>query len=105
MEFCFVSLMAAQEFYQWDGDALLLRVKAQPRASRDEVVGVHGDCWRIRITAPPVDGAANAHLIKFLARLFQVSPGQVTQLSGESGRIKRFCIQAPAVLPEAISRA
>lgn len=96
--------MGPAAFYQWDGDALLLRVKAQPRASRDEVMGVHGDCWRIRITAPPVDGAANAHLIKVLARLFQVSPGQVALLSGESGRIKRFRIQAPAVLPAGISR-
>ncbi len=97
--------MAQAAFYQWDGEALLLRVKAQPRASRDEVAGVHGDCWRIRITAPPVDGAANAHLIQFLARLFQVSPAQVTLLGGETARIKRFRIQAPASLPEGITRA
>ncbi|MEW5754933.1 MAG: DUF167 family protein [Pseudomonadota bacterium] len=97
--------MGQAAFYRWDGDALVLRVKAQPRASRDEVMGAHGDCWRIRITAPPVDGAANAHLIKFLARLFQVSPAQVTLEGGDTARIKRFRIQSPAVLPEGITRS
>ena len=50
-----------------------ISVRAQPRASRSEVVGLHGDQLKIRITAPPVEGAANTELIKLLAKLLGVS--------------------------------
>jgi uncharacterized protein (TIGR00251 family) len=82
-------------WYRWDGDDLILRVHAQPRAAKDEIVGPHGDSLKIRITAPPVEGKANAHLIKFLAKAFGVPKSQVDLLSGETGRAKRFRIQAP----------
>lgn len=87
---------------QWDGSDLILRVHAQPRAAKDEIIGPHGDSLKIRITAPPVEGKANAHLIKFLAKAFGVSKSQVTLLSGETGRSKRFRIQTPAKLPKGI---
>ncbi|MGL4457847.1 MAG: DUF167 family protein, partial [Plesiomonas shigelloides] len=43
-------------------EALLLRLYIQPKASRDQIVGLHGDELKVAITAPPVDGQANAHL-------------------------------------------
>lgn len=86
--------------YQWQEHDLLLAVRAQPRASRDEIIGPHGDSLKVRITAPPVDGKANAHLIKFLARAFGVSRSAVELRSGESSREKRFLIHAPKRLPE-----
>ena len=46
-------------------DGVLLRIQAQPKASRSEVSGVHGDRLKIRIAAPPVDGEANEELIRF----------------------------------------
>jgi uncharacterized protein (TIGR00251 family) len=49
-----------------------LRLRIQPRASREEVVGVSGDAIRIRLTAPPVDGAANEALVRFLALRLEV---------------------------------
>jgi uncharacterized protein (TIGR00251 family) len=58
--------------YVWDGADLILRVRVQPRASRDEWMGLQEDRFRVRITAPPVDGQANAHLREFLAALFGV---------------------------------
>jgi uncharacterized protein (TIGR00251 family) len=82
-------------WYRWDGDDLVLRVHAQPRAAKDEIVGPHGDSLKIRITAPPVEGKANAHLIKFLAKAFGVAKSQVELLSGETGRAKRFRIHTP----------
>lgn len=42
-------------------DGLVLRLYIQPKASRDSIVGVHGDELKVAITAPPVDGRANAH--------------------------------------------
>ncbi len=89
-------------FYHWQDSQLYLKVQAQPRASRDAIVGEHGGRLKIRITAPPVDGKANAHLIKFLAKTFGVPQKQVCLLSGESCKEKRFVIQSPSKLPTGI---
>lgn len=84
----------------WQGEKLILNVHVQPRASRDEIVGPHADAIKIRITAPPVDGKANQHLIRFLASAFAVPRQRVQILSGEQGRDKRICIDAPTRIPE-----
>lgn len=65
------------------------RVRAQPRASRTELAGEYGDAVRIRLAAPPVDGEANAELIRYLAKLLRVPKSAITILSGDSGRDKR----------------
>ena len=71
---------------------VLLRVRVQPRASRDRLEGVHGDQLRIRLTAPPVDGAANAACIAFLAKSLGVRRSQVRIEAGEKSRDKRIHI-------------
>lgn len=63
-------------------------VRVQPRASRTEIVGVHGDAIKVRLTAPPVDGAANDALLEFLANVLCVTRGAVRILSGEKSRTK-----------------
>lgn len=89
-------------WYTWQEETLLLTLRVQPRASKDEIVGPHGeDALKVRITAPPVDGKANQHLIAFLAKSFGVAKGQVTLLKGDSGRDKRFAIESPKRFPEA----
>ncbi|HEX9802955.1 MAG TPA: DUF167 family protein [Gammaproteobacteria bacterium] len=90
------------DWYQWQGKLLLLSVRVQPRASKDEIVGPHGtESLKVRITAPPVDGKANAHLVKFLAKSFGVAKSQVELVSGTTGRDKRLAINGPKRLPEA----
>ncbi len=91
-------------WYRWQGDDLILSLRLQPRASRDEVVGVQGDALKIRITAPPVDGKANSYLIKFLAKLFDVPTARVTLLSGDTARDKRVCISRPGRLINEVDR-
>ena len=86
-------------WYHWDGDDLILLCRLQPKASSDEMVGDLGDELKIRITAPPVDGKANAHLIGFLAKSFGVSKSKVSIEKGELGRSKRVRIHAPAKFP------
>lgn len=86
-------------WYRWQGADLLLTVRLQPRASRNEIVGPHGDALKIRITAPPVEGQANAHLIKLLADAFDVPRGQVTLVSGDTARSKQLRINTPRRLP------
>ncbi|RMH14127.1 MAG: YggU family protein [Gemmatimonadetes bacterium] len=66
-----------------------ITVRAQPRASRSEVVGPHGDALRVRLAAPPVDGAANKELVRLLARTLDVPRSAVDVVSGQSGRTKR----------------
>jgi len=86
-------------FYQWQGEQLYLWVQVQPRASQDAIVGEYAGRLKIRITAPPIDGKANAHLTKFLAKTFGVPQKQVRLLSGETCKEKRFVIQTPKKLP------
>ncbi|MEJ2360574.1 MAG: DUF167 family protein [Gammaproteobacteria bacterium] len=77
-------------WYSWQGNDLLLNISVQPRAARDEICGILGDKLKIRITAPPVDGKANTHLIAFLAKQCGVARSHVSLVSGESSRQKRL---------------
>jgi hypothetical protein len=65
----------------------------QPRASRTEYVGPQGDALKFRVAAPPVDGAANDTLCRFLADRFRVPVGQVMITSGAGARRKRVLIR------------
>lgn len=65
-----------------------LGVHVQPRAARSEIAGVHGDALKIRLTSPPVEGAANDALVKFLAETFAVGRRAVRILAGEHSRSK-----------------
>ncbi len=90
-------------FYHWEGQVLHLFVRVQPKASRDEFADIQEDRIKVRITAPPVDGKANEHLIKFIAKTCGVAKSQVSIKSGETGRNKHLCIHAPQVLPSGIT--
>jgi uncharacterized protein (TIGR00251 family) len=68
--------------------AARLAVRVQPRASRTEVVGAHGDAIKIRLVSPPVDGAANEELIAFLSKKLGVSKSAVRIVKGDQGRDK-----------------
>jgi uncharacterized protein (TIGR00251 family) len=67
---------------------VILRIRAQPRAARDEVVGWQAGVLRVRVTAPPVEGEANRALVIVLARALGVRPSAVSMVSGERGRDK-----------------
>jgi uncharacterized protein (TIGR00251 family) len=70
----------------------------QPRASRDELAGLHGAELRIRLTAPPVDGAANEALILFLAGKLGVARSDLTLVSGAGSRSK--VVSARGITPD-----
>lgn len=89
-------------FYRWDGADLILDCHLQPKASCDEFAGLHGERLKIRLTAPPVDGKANAKLLAFLADAFAVSKSQVSLESGQQSRQKRVRIKQPQQLPAAL---
>ena len=72
---------------------VVLSVHIQPKASTTECVGIHGDAVKIRVAAPPVDGAANDELIRFLARRLSIPVSSVQIKSGAGGRHKRVVIK------------
>lgn len=71
---------------------VLLRVKVQPRASRSAILGAQGGRIRIALTAPPVEGAANQALVKYLAFALTVRQQQIELKSGEHSRDKSLLI-------------
>jgi uncharacterized protein (TIGR00251 family) len=71
----------------------LLRVRLQPRARRDEVVGEREGAVVIRVTAPPVDGKANAALCAFVARAAGIAPSRVSVVRGQTARDKVLRIE------------
>jgi uncharacterized protein len=79
-----------------------LRLHVQPRASRSELAGRHGDAIKIRLTAPPVDSAANEALLRFLASQLEVPLSALSLVAGGTGRSKVVAIEA--ITPEEASR-
>ncbi len=90
-------------WYRWEGSDLLLQVQLQPRASTNAVVGPIGAHLKIRLTAPPVEGRANAELIALLARECAVPRSQVEIVRGDSARRKLLRVRAPRRLPPGVS--
>jgi uncharacterized protein (TIGR00251 family) len=73
---------------QQPAEAVLLHVRVQPRASRNEVVGFAGEALKVRVTAPPADGEVNAALLGLLARHFGCPRSAVTLIRGHKSRDK-----------------
>jgi uncharacterized protein (TIGR00251 family) len=69
-----------------------LHVRAVPRASKNEIQGIHDGALKIRLTTPPVDGKANQALIKFLSKLLKISKSQIRLAQGETNRHKTLRI-------------
>ncbi|MBS4095707.1 MAG: YggU family protein [Sulfuricella sp.] len=89
-------------WFQRRGDNFTLTLHIQPGAKRTEIAGLHGDALKIRVAAPPVEGAANAALLDFLKKIFAVRGAQITLKQGASGRHKVVEICGSTVEPESL---
>ncbi len=65
-----------------------MTIRVQPRATRNEIAGVYGDALKVRLTAPPVEGAANEALVELLAATFGIPARAITIVAGASSRTK-----------------
>lgn len=74
-------------------DAILFKVRVVPRASRSMLAGEHDGALRVRVAAPPVDGAANLELRRTLARAFAVPARDVEITAGQTGKLKRVRVK------------
>jgi len=86
-------------WYQAGGDGLTIHVHAQPGAKRTEIAGLYGDCLKLRLASPPVDGKANECLIEFLARRLGVKRAQVSITRGMSSRRKTVFVAVAGLDP------
>jgi len=71
-------------------DGCIVVVKVTPRANRSEILGADPDWLRVRLMAPPVDGKANAELVAFFSKSFNVPKSAVEILTGSASRLKRI---------------
>lgn len=94
-----MSAALASAAWRWQDEDLLLQLYVQPGARRNQWAGLHGDALKLAITAPPVDGKANAFLQSLLAGQFAVSKQQVRLEKGELSRHKTLRICQPRQLP------
>lgn len=83
-----------------DAGGVVLRVHVRPRASRPGVGGFHGAALAVRLSAAPVEGAANRELVRILARALGVAPRAVSIEAGAHGREKR--VRVAGVAPDAV---
>ena len=72
---------------------VLIALLVQPRASKNALAGAVAEEFKVRLTSPPVDGAANRHCCEYLAKLLGVAKGAVQLESGETSRHKRVRVQ------------
>jgi len=84
-------------------DGVRLTIRVQPRAGRTGVAGVHGDALGIRLSSPPVDGAANRELVAFLSRALGRPKSAIAIERGEKGRRKRVLVRG--IAPQEVLRA
>jgi uncharacterized protein len=82
--------------------AVTFRVRVAPRASRSAAAGEHDGALKVRVAAPPAEGAANAELVRFLARHFSLPARDVEILAGHSSKTKR--VRLRNVTPEQLAR-
>ncbi len=89
-------------WHRREGETLTLTLHVQPGAKKTEVAGLHGDALKIRLSAPPVEGQANAALLSWLADFFRVPKRQVILKHGETSRRKVVAISGSCISPESL---
>ena len=73
--------------------ALIITVRVIPKSSRSEIAGEHDGALKVKLNAPPIDGAANAELVRLLAKTFGVPKSQIEILKGQRSKIKQIKIE------------
>ena len=73
-------------------DGVIINIHVQPKASRNEITGLHNGEIRIRLTSPPVEGAANKLCTEYLAKLLKTSKSSITLIAGDKSRHKTLKI-------------
>lgn len=90
-------IMSLPAYLRIDSDGVMLSVKVQPRASANRIGEAVGNELKIKVTAPPVDSAANEALIRFLADTLDCGRNQIELVRGHTSRHKTLKIRGLAI--------
>ncbi|KXS32156.1 MAG: hypothetical protein AWT59_1733 [Candidatus Gallionella acididurans] len=90
------------DWYRRDGEAITLTLHVHPGAKHSEIVGLHGEALKIKLAAPPIEGRANAALLKFIAELFGVPLRNAELRQGGQSRHKVVRVTGSKVAPESL---
>jgi hypothetical protein len=74
-------------------DGLSFKIHVQPKSSRNRIVGLHGEALKLKLTAPPVEGAANKACLEVLAHAIEVPKSHLEIAAGQSSRLKKIFIR------------
>jgi uncharacterized protein (TIGR00251 family) len=91
-------------FFAWDGDTLVLNVLGTPGAKQDAIGKVKGNQLKISVTEAPRAGKATDHMVRFLAKEFDVATADIVVVFGRMNINKQLRIKAPKKLPSVIAR-
>ena len=94
-----------EPFYCWEGDTLVLNILGRPNAQRDAIGKVIGHQLEVYATAVPRLGGATAHMMRYLAGVFDVPPGAIQVVFGEKNVNKQIRVKSPRRLPTPIQCA
>ncbi len=83
-------------YIQKKQDRLIFKIFVLPRSSKNMISGLYGDAVKLKLTAPPVDGAANKMCVKFLAKRLNIPKSCLEIVSGHTNRNKVVLVRLPA---------
>ena len=81
-----------EEFFKREKDGILIKIKAVPNSSKNEICGLYDNALKVKIKAPAVENKANEELIKFLSKLLKLPKSSITLKSGETAKLKTIYI-------------
>ena len=87
------------QFMQEHPEGMVFKIFVQPRSSKNKIVGAHGDALKLKVTAPPVAGAANKMCLKFLAKSLSLPQSLLEILSGHNSRTKQILVRLEQEFP------
>lgn len=86
-------------FIREHSEGIVFKVFVQPRSSKNSIVGAHGDAIKVKVTAPPLAGAANKMCIKFLAKCLATPNCMLEIITGQNSRTKQILLRSVQVPP------
>jgi len=85
--------MKNKTYFYWRDNDLFLEVYVQPNASKNKIIGMHGDKLKISVKTPPIDSKANIELVNFLAQILGIPKKQIFVAKGLTARNKLIAIK------------
>lgn len=86
--------MARKKTDRRERDIFDIKIKLLPRSSKEEIIGKQDDFYRVKVTAPPIEGKANKALISLLSKKLKIPKEDIRLVSGRNARIKRIQVHA-----------